>query len=403
MREFKFFMVIVVVLSVISIGNIGHSKEPDEYVIGGMQALSGPGHSAVIDNIVKGANLAVAEINRAGGVQGKPMKLIWEDHKAKGPDGVSAFLKLISINHVPVATTGYTAPTMACAPIADQKKTLLINTGAYGPSLSSAGKFLFHLPANELIMIKCMLDYAKKHHEIKKIGLIYVNDDMGLSVKKFLEKYCKDVGIELAGSEAFAMAATDYSAQIEKAKRWGVDAIYASVHRHPALIKQSEEKNFKPLWIGCPFYTYGEFLTQSGTALKGAIAASADSSLDRNPGLVKLKAAWEKEYGNDSWPTSMIAYLGYAYDFPYLAKTLIEYGKGKKWDDYFSGEKLRQALIETNSFQGCMGEISFDIDTGLSYRNVELFEAVPSSSKPGEFEWKSTGYYTADEIKNIGK
>jgi len=211
------------------------AKEPDKYVLGGSQALSGPAYSVVIDTIVKGANLAVEEINHQGGIGGKKMELIWEDNKARGPEGVAVLNKLISIDHVPVATIGYTAPIMACAPIGDQKKVLLLGQG-YGPALAGAGKYLFHITANELILIRAMLDYAKRNLSVKSLGLIHVNDDMGISVKEFLGAYCPKIGIKFLGSEAFDLAATDYSVQIEKAKRWKADAIYASVHRHPALI-----------------------------------------------------------------------------------------------------------------------------------------------------------------------
>ena len=54
------------------------AKEPEKYVLGGSQALSGPAYSVVIDTIVKGANLAVEEINQQGGIgaRGKKMELI---------------------------------------------------------------------------------------------------------------------------------------------------------------------------------------------------------------------------------------------------------------------------------------------------------------------------------------
>lgn len=404
MRRIKMIMTIVgCVLLLMMVTSGGSAKEPDEYVVGGMQALSGPGYSVVIDMIVKGCDLGIEQINAAGGIDGIKMKSIWEDHKAKGPEAVAAFMKLIDINHAPVATIGYTAPIMACAPIADRRNVLLINHGGYGPALSGAGKYLFHIPANELIMIRCMLDYAKKVKNIKSIGLIHVNDDMGLSVKDFLEDYCGTIGIKLMGSEAFDIAATEYGVQIEKARRWNADAIYLSVHRHPFLIKQASQKDWNPQWIGCPLYTYGEFTTQAGPGIKGAIAASADVSIERNPGLLKLKAAWEKKFGKGSWPKAGSAYAGYAYDFPYIVKSLIEYGKKRGWKDYWTGKKLRQAMIEIDSLDGCMGKLTFDANTGLSFRKLQIFEAIDSPDKVGTYAWKGVDFYTPEQIGRIGK
>jgi len=376
------------------------AKEPEKYVFGGSQALSGPAYSVVIDTIVKGANLAVEEINQQGGIGGKKMELIWEDNKARGPEGVAVLNKLISINHVPVATIGYTAPIMACAPIGDQKKVLLLGQG-YGPALAGAGKYLFHIPANELILIRAMLDYAKKDLNVKSIGLIHVNDDMGISVKEFLTGYCQKIGIKFAGSEAFDLAAADYSVQIEKAKRWKADAVYASVHVHPALIRQSTEKGWTPLWIACPFTTYAEYLTQAGRGLNGAISSTADVSVERNPALIRVKESWERKYGKDSWPKGGVHFLGYAYDIPYLVKTLAEYGKKKGWEDYWTGEKLRQAILEIPPFEGCMGKIAFDPKTGLSYRNVQLFRAVENPAQKDTYQWSPIGFYSYDQIQKL--
>lgn len=376
------------------------TKAPKEYVIGGMQALSGPGYAAVIDYVVDASKLAVHEINEAGGIDGVPLKIVWEDHKARGPDAVSALNKLIDINKVPVSTIGYTAPVMATAPVAEERETLLINHGAYGPAIVGCGEYTFHLTANELVLIRAMLDYAKKEDGIKKLGLIYVNDDMGLSVKDFLIDYCPKVGLTLVGTEAFDLAATDYSAQIAKAKAWGADAIYLSVHKHP-ITKQAYEAGFHPLWIGCPLYTISEF-TKWGPGIEDAIGAAADVSFDRNPGMVKLKKSWEDFYGAGTFPTAALSYLADGYDYVYIVKDLIEYGKEQGWEDYWTGKRLRQALKEKMTFSGAIGEMTFDIETGCCSRNVDVFEAVPNPDKPGEYKWKEVAFYTGAEIAAMG-
>jgi len=296
MSRFKWFgSVGLILLSfTLVISNCAKKEEtstPKEYVIGGMQALSGPGYAAIVDFLLKASKLAVNEINEAGGINGIPMKIIWEDHKARGPDAVSALNKLVDINKVPVATIGYTAPVMATAPIAEERETLLINHGAYGPAIVGCGKYTFHLTANELVLIRAMLDYAKNNMGVKTLGLIYVNDDMGISVRDFIRNYCPKIGITYKGDEAFDLAATDYSAQIAKARGWNADAVYLSIHKHP-ITKQANDVGWHPLWIGCPLYTLSEFL-KWGPGIEGAIAAAADVSFERNPGMVKMKESWE--------------------------------------------------------------------------------------------------------------
>jgi ABC-type branched-subunit amino acid transport system substrate-binding protein len=80
---------------------------------------------------------------------------------------------------------------------------------------------------------------------------------------------------------------------------------------------------------------------------------------------------------------------------------LIEYGKSKGWDNYWEGEKLRQALLEIKTFDGCMGKITFDPKTGLAYRNLQLFEAVVDPDKPNMLKWKDIGGYTAQQVAEM--
>jgi len=98
----------------------------------------------------------------------------------------------------------------------------------------------------------------------------------------------------------------------------------------------------------------------------------------------------------------MIGHLGCNYDVPYIVKTLVEYGKKKGWSDYWTGEKMRQVLLEIRTFDGCMGKITFDPKTGLSFRNIQLFKAVEDPAQKGAYIWKDVGGYTTEEIAKLG-
>ncbi|MDO8636317.1 MAG: ABC transporter substrate-binding protein, partial [Dehalococcoidia bacterium] len=281
-------------------------------------------------------------------------------------------------------------------PVAEERETLLINHGGYGPAVVGCGKYTFHLPANELVLIRAMLDYAKKNLGVKTLGLIYVNDDMGISVRNFIKGYCPKIGITYKGEEAFDLAATDYSAQIAKARGWKADAIYLSVHKHP-VTKQANEAGFHPQWIGCPLYTLSEFL-KWGPGIEGALSAAADVSFERNPGMVKLKENWEKKYGAGTFPKGGVSYIADGYNYPYMVKDMIQYGLKQKWPDYWTGKRLRQALVEIRTFRGPSGEITFSIKEGTSSRNIAVFRPEPDPAVPGTYKWKEVAYYPASKV-----
>ena len=377
-------------------------KAPKVYVIGGMQGLSGPAYTPWIDELVKATELAVDEINKAGGIGGVPMKIVWEDHQAKGPVAVSAFNKLIDIDGVPVSTIGYTAPVMACAPIADARQVLLINHGAHGPIIAGAGKYLFHNMINQLVTTRALLYYAKKELGIKKLGLIYVNDTMGISMRDFLEKTCPKIGITLVGSTAFDVSATDFSAQIVKARAWKADAIYSSQHSaHYTLIKQAHEVGWDPQWLSVDIPVYGIFLEKAGPGINGTLGAESEASFERHPELLGWKKRWEGKFGAGTFPKTGVAPIVGAYDYPYIVKRLIEYGKQKGWSDYWTGKRLRQALVEIRSFRGLTGKFEFDLKTGLCDKGAEIIKMIPNPEKPGQYKWEEIKYYSLEEMVTI--
>src|SRR5574341_1350947 len=103
--------------------------------LGMLLAMTGPG--AFYGQVMsRGAQLAVDQINRAGGIGGYKLELVIEDHKSGDADaGVSGARKMLDVDKVPVILTSYSAPTLAIQPLAVEKKVLLLNGGGVGSQL----------------------------------------------------------------------------------------------------------------------------------------------------------------------------------------------------------------------------------------------------------------------------
>ena len=107
----------------------------DTVKIGMILAMTGPG--AFYGQVMsRGAQLAVDQINKAGGIGGRRLQIFIEDHKSGDADaGVTGARKLLDVDKVPVILTSYSAPTLAIQPLAVEKKVLLLNGGGVGSSL----------------------------------------------------------------------------------------------------------------------------------------------------------------------------------------------------------------------------------------------------------------------------
>ena len=100
----------------------------------------------------KGAELAVEEINKAGGINGKKLKLIVQDTKCEPKAGVSSFQKLISDKEIRIVIGGVcSSVTLAVAPIAEKNKILLISPASTNPKITNAGDYIFRvIPSDDL-------------------------------------------------------------------------------------------------------------------------------------------------------------------------------------------------------------------------------------------------------------
>lgn len=110
-------------------------KDPDKFKLGFISCITGPA-AWIHDLWAPAAEIAVEEINGAGGIFGKPMEIIWEDHKSGDPKAaVSGMIKLADMDKTPFVIVTFTPPNVACQPIAAEKKILQVNIGAWGPQL----------------------------------------------------------------------------------------------------------------------------------------------------------------------------------------------------------------------------------------------------------------------------
>lgn len=362
------------------------TKVYTEYPMGILQPLTGPGAYAgeLSVNIMK---LAAEEINAHGGIDGVPIKIYVEDHQVKPSVAVSGFRKLIDANHIQLCSIGYTAITLACAPVADAKEILLINMGGAGPTLLGAGKYLFHLITNMREELALSTYYVAKEKGVKRIGYIYVNDDMGVGGLDLLKnKIAPAFKLTLVASEAFDPAASDFRSLITKAKNWSVDAICIVAHSSMwQFFKQWGEMGLKKQFFASgSALGYPELVTKVGPQVSGTIFGTQQMETTKFPIAARAKASFAAKYGAAE-AEKLTATRYNCYDTVYLYKTLIERSKAKG-GDYFSGKRLRDELLKLETFETGTGPTSFDLKTGACIKDMmvcTIGEVSPGKYKAG--------------------
>ncbi len=209
-------------------GAVGAAAAAD-IKIGVAEALSGPA-GQYGQSIKNGFVLAADEINAAGGVKGDKINLQFEDEAGKKEQAIDVFKKLIFQDKV-LMLFGPTLSNSAQAadPIAQAAKIVVFGTSNTAEGITSIGDYVFRNSVTEADVLPETLRVAIKHAGIKKVAVMYGNDDVFTksgydAFKKALEK----LNIPVTTTETFAKGDVDFKAQLTKIKASGADAIVLS-------------------------------------------------------------------------------------------------------------------------------------------------------------------------------
>lgn len=320
----------------------------DEIVIGAILPLTGDAASYGI-SAREGYELAIHEIN----MQNPDKKIIikFEDSKASAKEAVSAYLKLKNIDNPPIIFGLLSSPeVLSVSPIAEKDKTIIFSSGASSPLISSAGEYVFRNVPSDLLEATLMAETAIGKLNLKKIAIIYINSDYGIGAQsKFKQRY-EELGGQIIAEESFIANQTDFKTNLLKIKNSNPDGIYFIGYKELGrMVKQAKELNIKAQYLSNALFEDPEILEISGNAAEGLIFTTfyfdPESDDQRTKSFVQN---YKDKYGKlpDGFAVA-------AYDAIHVVFNALE-------DNVISSETIRSSLYLLSSFDGLLGDFSFD-------------------------------------------
>ena len=197
--------------------------------VGSFLSVTGPA-AFLGDPELKTLELYVDQINAAGGVNGNKITLVIEDEQGKKEEAINAFKKLIFQDKV-LMLFGPTLSNSAQAadPIAQAAKTVVFGTSNTADGITSIGDFVFRNSVTEADVLPVTIKTAVKHKSIKKVAVLYGNDDVFTkSGYDNFKKALDDARIPVTTTETFAKGDVDFKAQLTKIKATNPDALVLS-------------------------------------------------------------------------------------------------------------------------------------------------------------------------------
>lgn len=332
----------------------GNGAPTKPIVIGAVISLTGP--AASFGEYAKnGMELAAAEINAAGGIDGREVKIIYEDDQTDPKAAVSAFTKLTSIDKANAVIGGlwdFVAQPML--PLAINSKTTLITPTQF----RIEGGFEFNEQSFTMLtdfskVIRGVTSYLKRD-DVKKIAVVHFKSTFGSEIAKTIAQVTKEIGKGEIIDEPFtAFNTNDFKTTIAKLKQQGVDTIFLDMVDRDTVnfLTRSKELGFAPKVITYAG-SYDGFTATNRSLLEGITVLNWEKS---SPAFV---SRYHARFNADPAKSA-----NRSYDAVYvLAEAIAKTDKNADVASY----------IESHKFTTANGQIEFLPTHQVSTTPVEL-------------------------------
>lgn len=307
---------------------------------------------------VQGIELAIEQINAAGGIDGKLIELIKRDNKSDAAETTSIATFLATQEKVSVilgaATSGL---TKAQVPVANQYKVPLISPSATADDVTNDGvnvqPFAYRVSFIDSFQGITMANFASK--DLNKLRAVILGDQSSDYAKGLAETFSaqfKSNGGTVVAQEAYVSGEQDFNGVLTRVAQMDFDVLFVPGYYQEVglIIKQAREAGITtPILGGDGFDSPVLFELAGKDALYDVYFSQAYSSLDQDPMVTKFIADFKAKYGVE--PNAFSA-LGY--DTALLAVDAIRRAGSS------DPEKINEALGSTVNFQGVTGSITVD-------------------------------------------
>lgn len=340
--------------------------------------LAGLGNQGLL-----GAQLAIEEINKAGGINGRPLEMVHVNTESDETKALIAAKRLIERDKV-LALIGAmnSGASFSILDTVQRAEVPLVSNGASRKIVQPVEKkqWAFLVPMTDVLVISSIIEDMKKKG-ITKIALMNADTAFGLSAREQWERMAPEAGIKIVTQQTFANSDQDMTPQVTKIRDQDIQAL---VMWATGPIQAIVFKNIAQLGLKVPVYaSHGlsdpNIVKLAGPAADGIkfpssktyVAESLPDSDPQKPVVIKFNEAFQKKFGN-----APASFAGNGYDsVMILAAAIKNAGTDAK--------AIRAAIESTKGHVGVTGIYSYSPQDhyGLEPQSVVMLEI-----KNGKFE-----------------
>lgn len=301
------------------------------------------------------AILAEEAINERGGINGRPLKLLFQDGKCQSADAVRSANYLINVEKVHFIVGGHcTSETFPLSTIAERSKVVTMAAITSSPKLSDAGRYVFRITAVNTRGVDLMLPWVLQQEKVTHFAVLYEETDYAQGLGEYFAIAAQARGAAVPIVEGYAPGETDFRTVLIRIRHKQPHALYISVQSPDsmALIRQQmQDIGFNPLVLGNEVAgNAAKVLGDRSALFEGMVFSEPKWDLE-SPETKSFVERYKTRFNVPALPYGF--WTAEAYDAVQLmADTIAKCG-----DD---PDKVRDCLQQVRDYNGVSGKISID-------------------------------------------
>lgn len=251
----------------------------------------------------QGYEIALQEINAAGGALGRPLELIFEDDGSTPAAAAKAIEKLATEDQVPMIVGSYSSSaTLLAAGMAERHQVPLIIPTAAADEITKQGyRWIFRIAAPSQIYTETILDFMEQVHSPERLAIVFENTGFGTSVTEAAERQAGERGINVVAYQAYQAGSADFKPLLEEVKAAAPDAVLfvSYLDDAVALMEQSRAVDFNPQMFAAAGagFSLPDFVMLAGPAAEYTISVTQWTPDAQWPGVAQFTERFLEKYG----------------------------------------------------------------------------------------------------------
>ena len=298
-----------------------------------------------------GAEIAVNQINKSGGISGKKIELVVYDDQASPKESAPLASKMISQDSVIAGISGsYSGATRAAATIFSENNIPYISAYAVHPDITRAGDYIFRTSFMGEVQGRAGAKLIGEMLGKKRVTMVTLNNDFGKSLAAGFKEQAKNFGISIIAEYEYSIRDREFGPIISKIKSENPDAIYASGYFFTAgpMVSQIRAAGLKQPVIGQEGYDSQKFIEIAGSASEGVLITTSLDRDSKNKETSSFISEFSKKAG---YPADMVAASTHT--------AVLVIAEALKKSVAGDSKALRDAIANTK-ITASTGEISFN-------------------------------------------